>query len=91
MPRLLVARAPTPWRRLSLTVLAITAHLLIGVIVVVVRTARVVVDVIAATAMQAEQALAARTGRPALSQTGIGAIAAAFATEFRAAYHQPTR
>jgi type IV secretory pathway TrbF-like protein len=91
MGRLLVVRAPTRWRRVSLTVLAITAHLLLGVIVAILRTARVIVTVVAETAMNAEQALAARTGRPALSQTGIGALTAAFVTEFRTAYHQPTR
>jgi len=90
MPRLLVARAPTPWRRIPLAALAITAHLLLGLIVGALRTARVIVNVVTETAVHVEQALAAHTGRPALSQTGIRALAVAFATEFRAAYHQPT-
>lgn len=89
MPRLLVARAPNRWRRIPLAVLAVTAQLLLAVIVVAIRTARVVVTLAATAATYAEQALAARTGRPAL-QTGIAAIAAAFVAEFLTAYHQPT-
>jgi hypothetical protein len=91
MPRVLVARAPTPWRRLVLAVLAVVAQLLLGVLVLVLRTLRVIVTVATAAAVHAEQQLAARTGHPALSQTGIGVLAAAFAEEFRDAYNQPTR
>jgi len=90
MPRLLVARAPTWWRRAALIALAITAHLLLGVIVLALRTTRVIVAVVAEAATNAERQLAARTGRPALSQTGIAAIATAFVQEFLTAYHQPT-
>jgi hypothetical protein len=91
MPRLLVARAPTPWRRVSLTVMAITAQLALGLLVMALRIVHAIDTLITDTAVHAEQAVAARTGRPALSQTGIGAIASAFVTEFRTAYHQPTR
>jgi hypothetical protein len=91
MARLLVARAPTRWQRVALAAGAITAQLLLGAIVTALRATRAIFNAVTETAMNAEQALAARTGRPALSQTGIGAIAAAFATEFRTAYHQPTR
>jgi len=90
MPRILVARAPTPWRRIPLAALAITAHLLLGLIVGALRAARVIVNVVTETAAYVEQALAAHTGRPALSQTGIAALTAAFVQEFRTAYHQPT-
>lgn len=90
MPRLLVARAPTPWRRVLLTVLAVAAHLALGLLVMGLRVARVIVSVATEAVAHAEQALAARTGRTALSQTGITALTAAFVQEFRTAYHQPT-
>lgn len=89
MTRLLVARAPT-WRRIPLTVLAVTAQLLVAVVVIAFRIVRVAVNVTAALAMHAEQQLAERTGRAALSQTGVGALTAAFVQEFRTARHQPS-
>lgn len=91
MPAQLIARPPTPWRRLAVTVLAMVAHLVLGVLVLVLRTLRVIVTVATDTAVRAEQQLAARTGRPALSQTGIGVLAAALAQEFLTTYRQPTR
>lgn len=91
MPPVLVARAPAPWRRVAVAVLAVTAHLALGVLVLVLRTVRVIVTVVTDTAVRTEQQLAARTGRPALSQTGIGVLAAAFAQDFLTTYHKPTR
>lgn len=92
-----ITAKPGGWQRRALTAslllgeaALLVLHLLLGVIVLALRTARVIVAVIAETAIHAEQALAAHTGRPALSQTGIAAIGAAFVAEFRAAYHQPT-
>lgn len=90
MRRLLVARAPTRWGRIPLTTLAVVAHLLLGLLVIGLRISRVIVTLATAAASRAEQTLAAHTGRPALSQTGIGVLTAAFIHEFRTAYHQPT-
>lgn len=94
MNRVLVARPASPWQRVgnaTVTVLAVAAHLALGLIVLVLRTVRVVVTVVTAVAMTSEQQLSARTGRTPLSHTGIAAICAAFVAEFRTAYHQPTR
>jgi cytochrome b561 len=75
----------------ALAALAVVAHLLLGVLVLALRTVRVIVTAATDTAVHAEQQLAARTGRPALSQTGIGVLAAAFVQEFLTTYRQPTR
>lgn len=87
----LVVRAPTPWRHVLLTALAMAAHLVLGLLVMTLRTVRVIVAVAAGIAVHAEQQLAARTGRPALSQIGIGVLASAFAHEFLNVVRQPTR
>ena len=98
MAAVLVARPVSPWRRVgevAATVLAVGAHLVLGLLVLVLRTLRVAVNVVTTAAMASEQQLAARTGRTALSHTGIAVLTAALAAEFldgfRTAYHQPTR
>jgi hypothetical protein len=90
MPPLLIARPPGRWRT-PLAVLALVAYLALGLVVIVLRTVRVVVNLATAAAMDAEQQLAARTGRTALSHSGIRALAAAFAHEFLTAYRAPAR
>ncbi|WUH94523.1 hypothetical protein OG900_33205 [Streptomyces sp. NBC_00433] len=91
MPTVLVARPIRGWRRIPLVALLLAAQVTVGLIVLALRTVRVAVTLAVTTAGAVEHQLAARTGRPALSQTSIAAIASAFVTEFRAAYHQPTR
>ena len=94
MSRVLVARPVSLWRWVgdaAVTVLAVGAQVALGLLVLVLRTLRVAVNVVTAASMAAEQQLAARTGRTALSHTGIAALAAAFAHEFRTAYRAPTR
>lgn len=89
-PRVITA-APPEWHRRLLVVLVIGLHVAVGAVVMTIRAAHVIVTVVTATAVHAEQQLAARTGRPALSQTGIGVLAAAFVQEFLTTYRQPTR
>lgn len=91
MPTTLIARPAGQWTRLPLTVLLLVAQVVVGLIVLALRTTRVIITLAVTTTGRLEQQLAARTGRPVLSQTGIAAICAAFVTEFHAAYHQPTR
>jgi hypothetical protein len=90
MARLLIARPSVDWRRPALAVVGMVGQLLLGLLVVIVRVIRVVVDVAAVALIRTETRLAAATGRPAISQTAIGAIAAAFVTEFRTAYTHTT-
>lgn len=94
MGRVLVARPVSPWQRVgkaAVTVLAISAQVALGLLVLALRTVRVAVTVVTAAALVAEQQLAESTGRRALSDTGIAALASAFIYELRTAYHQPTR
>lgn len=91
MPRVLIARPASRWRQVPVTVLLVAAQVVVGLLVLVLRTARAALTLTIATAGAVEHQLAATTGRPALSHTGIAAICAAFVTEFRTAYHQPTR
>lgn len=87
MARVLTARRS----RLPIAVLAVAAHLVVGLLVIALRIVRVAVSVATDAAMRAEQQLATRTGRPALSNTGIAVLARAFATEFLTAYRAPAR
>lgn len=89
--RVLIARPDRSWTRVPLTVLLVVAQVVVGVVVLALRTVRVAVTLAATTTGAIEHQLATRTGRPALSHTGIAAICAAFVTEFRTAYHQPTK
>jgi hypothetical protein len=89
--RVLIARPARRWKQAPATVGLIAAQVVVGLLVLVLRTARVAVTLAVTTVGAIEHQLAERTGRPALSHTGIAAICAAFVTEFRAAYHQPTR
>lgn len=91
MPEVLIARPTRDWRRVPLLALLLVAQVAAGLLVLALRTLRVVVTLAATAAGAIEHHLAARTGRPALSQTGIAALAAAFVDEFRIAYHQPAR
>lgn len=86
-----MARPASWWRQVPVIVLLLAAQVVVGVIVLVLRTLRAVTTLTIAATGAIEHRLAARTGRPALSHTGIAAICAAFVHEFRAAYHQPTR
>lgn len=90
MPTVLVARPVAWWRRIPATVLLLAAQTVLGLLVLALRTARAVLTLTVATAGAAEHLLAARTGRPVLSHTGIAAIAMAFVTEFRAGFNNPT-
>ena len=91
MPPLLIARPSVRWRRVPLVVLGVVAQLAVGLIALAFRIVRVAVNVTASLAVHAEQQLAARTGRRALSDTGIAALAAAFITEFHTAYRATAR
>jgi len=94
MPAVLIPRPVSPWRRagaLAVKVLAVGVQAAVGLLVIVLRTVRVAVNLVTATAMHAEQRLADHTGRPVLSHTGIAAIAAAFVHEFRTAHTRTTR
>jgi hypothetical protein len=87
----LIARPLVQWRSIALAVLAIGAHLVIGLIVLALRTARVIVSLATDLAIHAEQQLVRRTDRPAVSHVGIGAMTAALVREFRLGYREPTR
>ena len=89
-PRVLIARPAGAWRRPAVTVLGVVGQLLLGLLVVIVRVIRAVVDLAAVPLIRTEARLAVATGRPALSQTAIGAIAGAFVSEFRTAYTHTT-
>lgn len=91
MPQVLVARPVPLWRQVPVAVLLITAQVVVGLVVLALRTARAFLTLAVTAGDSVEHRIAARTGRPALSRTGIAAICAAFVDEFRAAYHQPTR
>lgn len=91
MPHVLIARPARSWTRVPATVALVAAQVLAGLLVVVLSTARVFLTLAVTAARYIEHQLAALTALPALSHTGIAAIAAAFVTEFRTAYHQPTR
>jgi hypothetical protein len=91
MPTVLIARPARSWRQVPLAALLLAAQVAVGVIVLVLRTLRAVTTLTIAATGHIEHQLATRTGRPALSDTGIAALAAAFAHEFYAAYHQPAR
>lgn len=86
-----MARPARWWRQVPVIVLLLAAQVVVGVIVLVLRTARAALTLAIATTGAVEHRLATATGRPALSHTGIAALAAAFVHEFRTAYHQPTR
>lgn len=88
--RVLIARSASRWRQVPVSALLVVAQVVVGVVVLTLRTVRVAVTLAATTTGAIEQQLATRTGRPALSHTGIAALAAAFAHEFYAAYHQST-
>lgn len=89
--RVLIARPVRRWRRVPATVGLLTAQVLVGLLVLVLRTVRVATTLAITTAGAIEHQLATRTGRPVLSDTGIAALAAAFVHEFQTAYHAPTR
>lgn len=91
MPVILVARPVRAWKRIPLVALLLVGQVTLGLIVLVLRTLRVAVTLAATATGRLEHQLAARTGRPALSQTGIAALAAAFVDEFRIAYRAPAR
>lgn len=91
MPPLLIARPSARWRRVPLAVLGVVAQLAVGLIALTFRIVRVIVNLAAALAVHAEQQLAARTGRSALSDIGIYALAAEFGREFHNAYRAPAR
>lgn len=92
MNRVLLARPAPHWRQILLTVLLLCAQYTVGLVVLVLRTARAGLTLTIAYAGRAEQLIATLTGRAALSDSGIAALAAAFAHEFHAAYRgTPTR
>lgn len=86
MPTMLIARPASRWRQVPVMVLLLAAQVAVGLLVLVLRTARAALTLAIATTGAIEHQLATRTGRPALSHTGIAAICAAFVTEFYAAY-----
>lgn len=90
MPTVLIARPARVWRQVPLTVLLLVAQVTVGLLVLGLRTGRALLTLAVTTTSAIEQQLSVHTGRPALSDTGIAAIAAAFVTEFRTAYNQPT-
>lgn len=89
--RVLIARHVPGWRRVPVVVLLWVAQMVVGLVVLVLRTVRAVATLTIDAAGAVEHRLAARTGRPALSQTGIAALAAALVTEFHAAYRGTPR
>lgn len=93
-----ITTAPRPWARRTraaeqavTAVLLLAAHLAVAVIVLAIRIPYTLLGMAARTAARLELRLSAATGRPPLGQTAGVALAGAFAAEFRAAYHQPTR
>jgi hypothetical protein len=92
----LITAAPTRWqravratRRAAVNGSVFAAHFALGLVVLVLRTARVVVTICATLAAWLELYLAERTGKPPLGQIAGMGIATAFADEFarqRAAY-----
>lgn len=97
-PYLITAR-PNWWqravrsiRRAAVTATVLAAHLALGAVVLILRTARVVLTVTATLAAWLELYLADRTGKPPLGQLAGMGIATAFTEEFaraRAAYATP--
>lgn len=85
-----LTRPVRAWRQVPVTVLLWAVQVAVGLLVLVLRTARAALTLAIATTGAAEHRLTTATGRPALSHTGIAAICAAFVHEFRTAYHQPT-
>jgi hypothetical protein len=90
-PYLITAR-PNRWqrtlrcvRRATVTGSVLAAHVVIGLVVLIVRSARVVVTIAATLASWGELYLAERTGRPALGQIAGMGVAAAFSEEFNRA------
>lgn len=90
-PYLVVAK-PTRWqrtvraaRRMAVTGTVLAAHLALGAVVLVLRTARVVITICATLAAWLELYVADRTGRPPFGQIAGMGIAAAFTDEFRTA------
>jgi hypothetical protein len=88
--RVLIARPASAWARPLTATVGTVGQLVLGLLVVVIRVIRVAVDLSAVTLIRTEAKLAAATGRPAISQTVVGAIAGAFVTEFRTAYTHTT-
>lgn len=88
--RILIARRAPLWRQVPLAVLLLAAQVVVGLLVLVLRTGRAVMTLAVATSGHLEYRLAARTGQPVLSDTGIAAICAAFFAEFHNGYHQTT-
>lgn len=84
--RRLVGRRTRRWQRVPVMVLLLVVQVVVGLLVLVLRTARVAVSLAVAATGRLEVQLAARTRVRPLSQTGIAAIAAAFVHEFHAAY-----
>jgi hypothetical protein len=90
--RVLIARPSARWRQAPATALLWVAQMLLGLLVLALRTTRAGLTLAIASASRVEQLIAALTGRAALSDTGIAALAAAFVHEFHAAYRgTPTR
>jgi len=88
----LITAKPTRWQRLlratrsvAVAGTVLTAHVALGVFVLVLRIARVIVTIAATIAAWLEMYLADRTGKPPLGQTAGMGIAAAFTSEFRTA------
>ena len=97
MPADLITTQPSPWGRrartfgrLVLAVAVTVLHLAVAVVVLGVRIAHVITTVAATHAAYAELYLSRHTGRPPLGQATGAALAHAFATEFRTAYHATT-
>lgn len=85
----LITASPNRWqqavrwsRHAAVTGSVLTAHLTLGLVVVVLRTARVIVTICATLAAWLELYLARRTGRPPLGQVAGMGIATAFTEEF---------
>lgn len=88
----LITAQPNRWqravrwsRRAAVTGSVLTAHLALGLVVLTLRTARVIVTICATIAAWLELYLAERTGRPPFGQVAGMGVAAAFADEFRTA------
>lgn len=91
MPTTLISRPARQCKRIPVLAVLLAAQFLLGLLVLVLWTLRVVATLAVTTTRVAEDQLAARTGRPALSDTGIAAICAAFVDGFLTAYRAPAR
>jgi hypothetical protein len=78
-------RAVRAARRAAVTGTVLAAHLALGAVVLILRTARVIVTIAATIAAWLEMYLAERTGKPPLGQSAGMGIAAAFTDEFNRA------